>query len=81
MPNEHTPGALKAARIIVPSEQRGDSKLIGKVAAIIDRETAVPELLEALKAVHDEILDRPDTFEGELNIEQIEAAIHKATEK
>lgn len=48
---KHTPGAMRAAAIVLDINSLPiDPKELAETAAIIDRETAAPELLEALKA-------------------------------
>ena len=51
MKTQHTPGAMKAATVIMNGKNRiktnyGEKSLEG-IADLIDRETAAPELLEA----------------------------------
>ena len=70
----HTPGALRAAEIIA-TEFKDSPQLRLRVlnaAAIIDRETAAPEMLETLCRVADSVWE-PDKWRS-----NVEAAIQKA---
>lgn len=86
----HTPGAIRCARELLRHTVRGEllwkSQSIGQVAGIIDRETAAPEMLEALERMRDKI---HATLSQEANLkyaaqtldaidELAEAAIRKA---
>ena len=50
MATQHTPGALRAAELIENLRHNGMSD-VDRYAAIIDRETAAPKLLRALKNI------------------------------
>lgn len=53
--SEHTPGAIEAARIIIRGKKRIHTeygfKTVRGLADLIDKQTAAPELLEAIKAL------------------------------
>lgn len=74
----HTPGAMRAARLLLPEEAtriyvHGPYKAWmtqSAVAEIIDRETAAPEMLEALEIALPRMLG-PDR-------DKVQAAISKA---
>lgn len=81
--NAHTSGALRAAKIIMNDKHKirtdyGEKTVYG-IADLIERETGLPELLEALKMVVN-IATHPKAKKAEIvNIaKQARAAIAKA---
>lgn len=70
---ERTPGAIRAARAI--QAQTGIPGITESLAAIIDKETAAPELLEALLLAHWNLGSLPSYADSE-----VEAAILAAIE-